>query len=39
MTARIDAFLQLGREQNCSDIHLAVGCPPMLRIKIGRAHV
>ena len=32
MSARIDAFLQLGREQGCSDIHLAVGCPPMLRI-------
>lgn len=32
MTARIDAFLQLGREQGCSDIHLAVGCPPVLRV-------
>lgn len=30
--ARLDAFLQLGREQGCSDIHLAVGFPPMLRI-------
>lgn len=30
--ARIDAFLQLGREQGCSDIHLAVGVPPMLRL-------
>lgn len=29
---RINAFLQLGREQQCSDIHLAVGAPPMLRI-------
>jgi twitching motility protein PilT len=29
--ARIDAFLQLGREQACSDVHLAVGIPPMLR--------
>jgi twitching motility protein PilT len=29
---RIDAFLQLGREQGCSDIHFAVGIPPMLRI-------
>lgn len=29
---RINAFLQLGREQRCSDIHLAVGTPPMLRI-------
>lgn len=28
---RIDAFLQLGREQSCSDIHLAVGTPPLLR--------
>ncbi|MPZ44272.1 MAG: PilT/PilU family type 4a pilus ATPase [Betaproteobacteria bacterium] len=31
-TARIDAFLQLGREQNASDIHLAVGMPPVLRM-------
>jgi twitching motility protein PilT len=30
--ARLDAFLQLGREQGCSDIHLAVGVPPMLRL-------
>ncbi|KAA3626312.1 MAG: PilT/PilU family type 4a pilus ATPase [Proteobacteria bacterium] len=30
--ARIDAFLQLGREQGCSDIHLAVGMPPILRL-------
>ncbi|MCK4951170.1 MAG: PilT/PilU family type 4a pilus ATPase [Gammaproteobacteria bacterium] len=30
--ARINAFLQLGREQRCSDIHLAVGSPPLLRI-------
>lgn len=29
--ARINAFLQLGREQNCSDIHFAVGVPPMVR--------
>jgi twitching motility protein PilT len=29
--ARINAFLQLGREQNCSDIHFAVGAPPMVR--------
>jgi twitching motility protein PilT len=28
---RINAFLQLGREQGCSDIHLAVGTPPLLR--------
>ena len=25
-------FLQLGREQGCSDIHFAVGTPPFLRI-------
>ncbi len=30
--ARIDAFLKLGLEQNCSDVHLAVGAPPMLRM-------
>ena len=30
--ARIDAFLQLGREQGCSDIHLTVGRPPMVRL-------
>ncbi|MCZ6565718.1 MAG: PilT/PilU family type 4a pilus ATPase [Gammaproteobacteria bacterium] len=30
--ARIDAFLKLGREQSCSDIHLAVGVPPMFRM-------
>ncbi len=30
--ARIDAFLQLARDQGCSDVHLAVGVPPMLRI-------
>jgi twitching motility protein PilT len=30
--ARIDAFLQLGRDQGCSDIHLAVGTPPMFRL-------
>ena len=29
--ARIDSFLKLGLAQNCSDIHLAVGVPPMLR--------
>lgn len=29
--ARIDAFLKLGLDQDCSDIHLAVGVPPMLR--------
>ena len=30
--ARIDAFLKLGLDQSCSDIHLAVGVPPMLRM-------
>jgi twitching motility protein PilT len=30
--ARIDAFLKLGTQQGCSDIHLAVGVPPMLRM-------
>jgi twitching motility protein PilT len=30
--ARIDAFLKLGLAQGCSDIHLAVGIPPMLRL-------
>ena len=30
--ARIDAFLKLGLDQGCSDIHLAVGVPPMLRM-------
>jgi len=29
---RLDAFLKLAREQNCSDVHLAVGVPPMLRM-------
>lgn len=30
--ARIDSFLKLGLQQGCSDVHLAVGVPPMLRI-------
>ncbi len=30
--ARIDAFLKLGVQQGCSDVHLAVGVPPMLRM-------
>jgi twitching motility protein PilT len=30
--ARIDAFLKLGFAQGCSDVHLAVGVPPMLRM-------
>src|SRR5271156_1498102 len=31
--ARIDAFLKLGVAQGCSDLHLAVGVPPMLRLQ------
>ena len=31
--ARIDAFLKLGLAQGCSDIHLSVGIPPMLRLR------
>jgi twitching motility protein PilT len=31
--ARIDSFLKLGLDHNCSDIHLAVGVPPMLRMQ------
>jgi len=30
--ARIDAFLKLGLSQGCSDVHLSVGVPPMLRM-------
>jgi twitching motility protein PilT len=30
--ARIDAFLKLGLAQGCSDVHLAVGLPPLLRL-------
>jgi len=30
--ARIDAFLKLGREQGCSDIHFTVGMPPLVRL-------
>jgi twitching motility protein PilT len=30
--ARIDAFLKLGTDQGCSDIHFAVGLPPLLRL-------
>jgi len=30
--ARIDAFLKLAVAQNCSDLHLAVGVPPMMRM-------
>ncbi len=30
--ARIDAFLQIGREQGGSDIHFTVGLPPLVRL-------
>ena len=30
--ARINAFLKLGRDQGGSDIHLAVGSPPLIRL-------
>ncbi len=30
--ARIDAFLKLGRDQGASDIHVAVGTPPLIRL-------
>ncbi|MEE8093233.1 MAG: PilT/PilU family type 4a pilus ATPase [Gammaproteobacteria bacterium] len=30
--ARIDSFLKLGMAQGCSDVHLAVGVPPMIRL-------
>ena len=30
--ARIDAFLKLAVAQGCSDLHLAVGVPPMIRM-------
>ena len=30
---RIDSFLKLGLAQGCSDVHLAVGVPPMLRMR------
>src|SRR6266850_6732059 len=29
---RIDAFLQIGREQGGSDIHFTVGLPPLVRL-------
>ena len=32
MSARINAFLKLGRQQGCSDIHFAVGTPPLIRL-------
>ena len=31
--ARIDSFLKMGLAQGCSDMHLAVGIPPMLRMQ------
>jgi twitching motility protein PilT len=30
--ARIDAFLQMGREHGCSDLHFTVGLPPVGRL-------
>lgn len=30
--SRINAFLELGREQGCSDIHFTVGRPPLVRM-------
>ncbi len=30
--ARIDSFLKLAVAQGCSDLHLAVGVPPMMRM-------
>jgi twitching motility protein PilT len=32
MPARINAFLKLGRQQGGSDIHFAVGTPPLVRL-------
>ena len=32
MSTRINAFLKLGREQGGSDIHFAVGTPPLVRL-------
>lgn len=32
MPARINAFLKLGRQQGASDIHFAVGSPPLIRL-------
>ena len=31
--ARIDAFLQLARNQGASDVHIAVGLPPLIRMQ------
>lgn len=33
MSARINAFLKLAREQGASDIHLSVGMPPLIRLQ------
>jgi len=30
--ARVEAFLEMGRQQGASDIHFAVGLPPLVRI-------
>ncbi len=30
--AKLDAFLKLGRQEGCSDVHLAPGQPPLLRL-------
>jgi len=32
MATRINAFLKLGRQQGASDIHFAVGSPPLIRL-------
>jgi len=32
MSSRINAFLKLGRQQGASDIHFAVGSPPLIRL-------
>ena len=29
---RIDAFLQIGKQQGGSDIHITVGLPPLVRL-------
>ncbi len=29
---KVDAFLQLGRKEGCSDVHIAPGQPPLLRL-------
>src|SRR5205807_3131379 len=37
--ARIEAFLKLGKQQGCSDVHLAVRLPPILRMPGGPAPI